>query len=75
MSHPINRPTLPSPTSPPAARPPALSSGQAILPAQLWASLTPDQQLTVVRTIIAVGRHLVQNASLPPPHPAEVSYD
>jgi hypothetical protein len=43
MSHPINGPTLPSPTTPPAARPPAHSSGQAILPAQLWASLTPDQ--------------------------------
>jgi hypothetical protein len=75
MSHPISRPTLPSPTPPPAARPPALSSGQAILPAQLWASLTPDQQVTVVRTMIAVGRQLVQHVRPPTPRPTEVSHD
>ena len=75
MSHPINHPTLPSPPTPPATRPPVLSSGQAILPAQLWASLTSDQQLTVLRTIIAVGRHLVQTACPPTPRPPEVSHD
>ena len=77
MSHPLHRPPLPSPSTPPAAHTPTLESDQSIPPAQLWASLTPDQQLTVVHTIIAVGRHLVQNACPTPPTPPhlEVPHD